>query len=192
MPDDRDKLDRLLDSALANYADPGPDSGLEKRILNRVVAEAAPEPRRRWMAWAIALPVAAVVLLFVLLSHPGANRQPGTPQANVVQRPVAPSIDAANRLSGRPSPIRRSETPLHEPHLRRKTLAAKSAPLPKLDVFPTPQPLSPEEQALVNFAARATKSEREALVAAQRETDTPLSISAIEIKPLEPPASGAN
>jgi len=42
-----DELDLLLDSALATYADPGPGSGLEQRILTRISAETAPAPRRR-------------------------------------------------------------------------------------------------------------------------------------------------
>ena len=41
-----DELDILLDSALTTYADPGPDSGLDQRILTRISTEAAPAPRR--------------------------------------------------------------------------------------------------------------------------------------------------
>ena len=33
MPE-KDDLDRLLDSALSTYADPGPESGLEERVLD--------------------------------------------------------------------------------------------------------------------------------------------------------------
>lgn len=193
MHDSRDELDRLLDSALANYADPGPDSGLEGRIMSRMATETSPAPRRRWLAWAIALPAAAALLLFILFSYPWTNPPSSTPQqANVTQQQAAPSIEAANRPPSRPTPIRRSDTLPGRPHPSRKPLSANPAPLPKLDIFPTLQPLSPQEQALVDFAERATKSERESLIAAQRQADAPLRIAAIEIKPLEPSAAGAN
>ncbi len=56
---EKDELDSLLDAALVTYADPGPDSGLEQRILARISAEnfaaSAPAPRRRWLPWGIAL-----------------------------------------------------------------------------------------------------------------------------------------
>lgn len=192
MPDNRDELDRLLDSVLATYADPGPDSGLASRILSRLAAEAGPAPRRRWLPWVIALPAAAVLLLFILLSGPETNHRAVAPkQARVSQQPPA-APQAANRPAPSAAPIRRAGTPLGKPRPRRAALAAHWAPLPKLDFFPTPQPLSPEEQALVEFAAHASKSDRESLLKAKEQADAPLRIAAIEIKPLEPPASGAN
>jgi hypothetical protein len=65
-------------------------------------------------------------------------------------------------------------------------------PLPKREVFPTPQPLSPEEQAFVEFAARAPETERQLFIEAQKRDDAPLSIAAIEIQPLDPPDHGGN
>lgn len=192
MHDDPDELDRLLDSALATYADPGPHSGLEQRILGRISAETASSARCRWLAWAIALPAAAGLLIFVLISHPWINHAPALPkQANVLHRPT-PSIEAANRPSSKPAQTRRSKAPLRRQRPRHSALVARSAPLPKLAIFPTPRPLSPQEQALVNFAAHATVPERESLIAAQQQPDAPLHISAIQIEPLQPPAAGAN
>jgi hypothetical protein len=68
-----------------------------------------------------------------------------------------------------------------------ETGAATAAPLPKLDVFPTPQPLTPEEQVLAVFAAKAPLTERQALLDAQKQADAPLSIAALQIQPLDPP-----
>ena len=219
MPDNRDELDRLVDwalatyadpgpdcdlerrilnriaieTALASYADPGPDSGLKRRILSRIAAEAVRSPRRRWLGWAVALPFAAAcLLLFMLFSHPRTNHLPATRRSSVAQSPVTPSTEAANRAIARPAPAGRSEAPLHKPRVRRKTFAAKATPLPKLDIFPSLQPLSPQEQAVVDFATHATKSERESLIAAQSQANAPLRIAAIEVKPLEPPSAGAN
>ena len=192
MHDNRDEIDLLLDSALATYADPGPDSGLEQRILTRIAADAHAAPRRRWLPWAIALPAAASLLIFILILHPWTNHTSVLPQqADVSHRPMPP-IEAANRSSSPPARTRRSEAPLRRQRPRHRALAIRSAPLPKLDVFPTPQPLSPQERALVNFAAHATKSERESLVTSQQQADAPLHIAAIQITPLQPPAPGAN
>jgi hypothetical protein len=227
MPDDRvdnrGELDRLLDSALATYADPGPNSGLERRILNRLAVEATPAPRPRWLPWAIALPAAVALLLFILLSGTRPFHAPSSapPQAHsssppspnssrhAAENPGKDLYESSNRhaaeepgkvlYQGTTSVVPKKQSrergalaPAATPRPKRAVLAANSAPLPKLDVFPTPQPLSPEEQALVNFAARASKSEREALIAAQQQDDAPLRIAAIEIQPLEPPASGAH
>ena len=208
MQDERDQLDRVLDSALATYADPGPESGLERRILGHIANEAAPAPRRRWLAWAIALPAAAGLLLFAVLAGPRLDHAPSSmpPQTRILQKPPALGGLAGNRAlsegsgkdgskrKGRTESIARASHPSSDAkmHSRRAVLASKSTPLPKLDVFPTPQPLSPEERALVEFAAHAPQSERESLMAAQREADAPLRITAIEIMPLESPAAGPN
>lgn len=196
MQDNRDELDRLLDSALATYADPGAEFGLEQRVLSRMASEAVPAPRRSWLPWAIAAPMAAVVLLFAVLSvmHRAPAPFPaGQQQARISRQPFAPPDEAANRrLVLRPEPVRRGETSLHKRQLHNADLAAQPAQLPKLDVFPTPQPLSPQEQLLVNFAAQATKSQRESVIAAQQRANAPVRIAAIEIKPLAPLAAGAN
>ena len=194
MLDNKDEIDRLLDSALADYAEPGPDSELEGRILSRLSSEATPSPHRHWLPWVIALPVLASLLLFVVLSRPWPNHPSVTaPQhAHVLQAP-SPASEAANRPPSRTAPAAHNkEAPLHKLRPRHAALASKSTPLPKLEIFPSPQPLSPEEQALANFAVHATPSERESLIAAQRQADAPLHIAAIHIEPLEPPTAGAN
>lgn len=192
MPNSRDELDRLLDSALVTYADPGPDAGLENRILSRIAAEASPSPRRRWLAWAIAVPVLAALLFFAVVSGTRKSHAPAPapPQAHVTLSPSIPASQVSSSPLARPAPLRRVKNSSREQ--RRAKLTARSAPLPKLEMYPTPRPLSPQEEALVNFAARATTSEREALITAQRQNDAPLSVAAIEIKPLEAPALGAD
>ncbi|MGA2251861.1 hypothetical protein [Terracidiphilus sp.] len=58
--------------------------------------------------------------------------------------------------------------------------------MPKLDVFPTPQPLSPEERTFVRYVANMSESDRKALAATQDQPITPLAIAAIQIQPLAP------
>ncbi len=195
MPE-QDNLDLLLDSALRTYGDPGADSGLSERILARVGAsrEAAStaSPRRRWLLWAIAMPAAACVLLLVL-SGPKKGGAPSGHAAGTLRSQNAPVVAAHDKQLPDARPLHTQATARRvprKPHLVQ--VAAHPAPLPKLDVFPTPQPLTPEEQALVAFATQSPESERQALLEAQKKSNEPLRIAAIHISPLEPPAPGTN
>ena len=64
-------FDRLLDSALSSYADPGPDSGLEQRVLVRI-AEGSRTQTRSVRLWALALATAV---------PPSASGRPGNPHS---------------------------------------------------------------------------------------------------------------
>jgi hypothetical protein len=188
-----DDLDLLIRSAVATYADPGPGDDLARRILVRVAAKATPALTRRWLPWAIALPIAAglgalAVLSGSMPSRPGIGK---TNQASNSQPPLRAITGAAPSTT--PSArTRRSKAPLQnrQPPLTKK--AAQTALLPKLDVFPTPRPLTPEEKALATFAAEASEPERRSLIEAQQQADAPLAIAAIQIQPLEPPEPGGN
>jgi hypothetical protein len=188
-----DELDLLLDSALATYADPGPGSGLEQRILTRISAETAPAPRRRRLWWAIALPAAACLLLVFLSTpkhpHPPSGR---TEQAHPSQEAPFIATHTGSRPAHHLEAPQRSEKPTRKTQSEPITLAAKPVPYPKLDVFPTPRPLTHAEQALAVFAARAPEPERESLVETQKQLEEPLHIAAIHIPPLEPPDQGTN
>jgi hypothetical protein len=189
-----DEIDQMLRSALSTYGDPGLESGIEGRVLARIAAEKAPVPRRRWLPWGIALPVAAALILLLVLSG---SRPTHSPAGNAkVAYPPNQSVTSSARLEAGSTP----GTTRTEHGITRRTVAgaghhpaaATNAPLPKLDVFPSPQPLTPEEQALVAFAARAPEPVRQALIDAQKQADAPLNIAAIEIQPLDPPDQGGN
>ena len=193
MPE-RDELDLLVQSALASYAEPGAKSGLEERILARIAAEGAPLPQRRWLPWAIALPIAAGLLVLLLLSG---HRQKEPRLGQQFQVPSAPRSEVADAGKGAPTvhyPTRKKNSGegLRPERIREGAHAAKAVPSPKREVFPTPQPLSPEELALAEFGASATETERRSFIEAQKQSDAPLRIAAIEIKPLDPPDHGGN
>lgn len=181
MREDTD-LDRLIDAALSTYADA--DSNLEQRVLARISLKPAP-PRRRWLAGAVALPAVACLLLFILLfgSKPHhapsgeISRTAGSGQPHAAMPRVAPPKSFSGRPARQPKPA--------------------SAQLPKRDIFPTPQPLSAAERALVEFATYAPEAERKSFVEAQKQLDEPIKmaniqIDTIRIPPLEPPQPGAN
>jgi hypothetical protein len=186
---ENDDLDLLLDSALETYAESAPSPSLEERILARVqiriAAEPAMVPRRRWLPWVIALPMAAALLLFVFLMAP-------RPQLHQIAHATsAPSTGATGSAAApRPATVHRAKTrvPLHSG--KPGDFAKSSVPQPKLDVFPTPQPMSAEERALALVATQTPMPLRKALVEAQIRDDTPVRIAATHIPPLESPDQG--
>lgn len=199
---EKDDLDLLIDSALATYADPGPDSWLENRVLVTLAAvrtetsQVRTRWRRGWLPWAIAIPIAAG-LLFLLLSPARHKPLPASePQQAHEGAPTATTPRAGSSSEVRPRLPNRSEIP-HRHAIRITQPAspvqtALAAPLPKLDVFPTPQPLTAEERALVVVAAQTPLPAREALIEAQSLDITPVRIAEIHIPPLEPPDQGQN
>ncbi|MGH9598672.1 MAG: hypothetical protein ACRD27_02310, partial [Terracidiphilus sp.] len=145
MPEN-DPLDHLIDSALSNYADPIPEPELAQRILARISAEATPAPRRRWLTVGLILPIAlpAACAILLILTHPRPRiAKPQSGPANETaqfRNPAAVAPRIGSQSAPRTEAAYRTRTPAPNP--RPIAVAAKSQPLPKLDVFPTPEPLS--------------------------------------------------
>jgi hypothetical protein len=193
---EKDDLDLLIDSALATYADPGPDAGLEGRVLAALspVRKVTPRVRAlirwRWLPWAIALPIAAG-LFFLWLStqrqKPLPTSEPQQARESVLDA-IAPHADS------------RDVSPIKEPHRHTVRIkqppspvqTAQAAPLPKLDVFPTPQPMTPEESALTAVVTQTPLTARQAVIDAESLDHQPVRIAEIQIPPLEPPTQGQN
>jgi hypothetical protein len=74
---------------------------------------------------------------------------------------------------------RRATAPASKSQASTDAVASVAAPLPKLDVFPTPQPLTPEEQALAAIVAQAPPTELAALIQSQ-QADAPLAIPMLQ------------
>jgi hypothetical protein len=189
---ENDEFDLLIDSALSTYADPGPQSGLEQRILAHLLsahaaAETAPATHRRWLSWAF-VPAAAAVLLLLVLFLPKAIHPPSH-LALESHRSQTPQIVSTHANT---QPAQRTKAPVLHPLPRTIAFAVNSVSLPKLDVFPTPQPLTPEEQAVAISTFQTPDAEFSAVMLAQKQEDAPLSIAAINIRPLEPPDQGGN
>jgi hypothetical protein len=218
-----DDIDLLLDSALATYADPGPGSGLEERVIAALAAARAETPTKtlsrhwRWLPWAIAVPVAACVILLWIVASTRVVRAPLTlpQQASRSDQPQSPSVRGQEIREMRPSgaidccktnvlprnekqpQILRLRPPRRTPLRMTKESAyagINKAPtqLPKLDVFPTPQPLTEQEQALLAFAQQAPAGQVEALSAVQAQDEESFALAASHIPPFEPPAEGKN
>ena len=194
MPDN-DPLDLLIDSALKNYADPGLDSGLEQRVLDAVRARMSPKKktarRLRWLPSALALPVATCLLLYFVSTPKKTHLPPRS--ADQARQAHEPAVESANNhpalRTGLPP---KGKRPIPKAQPRTVNLALNPAPPPKLDVFPTPRPLTQEEQALVIIANQTPKPVLEALILAQEQDEAPVAIAAIHIPPLDPPEPDGN
>jgi hypothetical protein len=186
-PESGSELDELIQSSIATYGEPAPNSELAHRILVRIAAEAEPTPARRWLPWAIALPVAACLITIFILFETRPVHIPAE-VANHAQIPAQLHNDIATTAPHLTQLENKKTMARHEVSPRLAAVNSKAQPLPKLDVFPTPQPLTPEEQALVQFAARAPAAERKALL--EEQPDAPLTIAAIKIQPIELPELG--
>jgi len=188
-PESGSELDALIRSSIATYGQPAPNSELAKRILIRIAAEPEQAATRRWLPWAIALPVAACLITIFMLFE----TRPVHAPAGLTNRAQIPAQLHDNIAPGEPHQTQHeNKKTLVQPELRPRLAMAdsKTQPLPKLDVFPTPQPLTPEERALVQFVAHAPAAERKALLEEKEQPDAPLTIAAIKIQPIEMPELG--
>lgn len=139
-----------------------------------------PSSRAAWQVWAVGLSVAACVLIAVTVG------------VRVVEAPRVHHEQAANTehapvTNPTAKSIARSETPLRLAVKRRahRNDEVRMRRLPKKELFPTPQPLSPEMQALVQFVARAPEAQRKQLIDAQAKLDAPITIAPLQIAPLK-------
>jgi hypothetical protein len=82
--------------------------------------------------------------------------------------------------------LARGDASLRKPGSRRGILAAGPAPLPKLDVFPTPQPLTSQERALALYAARKPHALQQVLGTPQQYVFrlTVASIHTLSVRPI--------
>ncbi len=162
-----DSLDRALDIALAQYASVEPRPGLEDRILANLRTEQAAPPLAWWRwSWALVAAVVVIASLFawksakpshpVVANHPAPDQtQPSTRQAAAKTAPLVASNKSITKLAPRSG-----DTQSNKPQ------TATATATPKLDVFPSPQPLSQEELALAQYV-RNFPSDAKAVAQAQ-------------------------
>jgi hypothetical protein len=157
-------LDRSLDAALAKYASAEPRAGLEERILANLRAADAAAKHRSWWTWGFAA-LAAVILVAGMIAwrsarpvHPPIATHPSTTQ----QAPARPEWANRERTAPQKKLAARRVT---RHHPRQETVAAN----PKLEVFPSPLPLSEQERLLEIYVSN--NPEHAALLAEARMSD---------------------
>jgi hypothetical protein len=174
MQNERD-LDALLDEALATYNDVEPDPSLCTRILARATTQFR-RPVRLWTLGA-GLATAGALALASFLVHP--QPQQSTPKAiDTASSTIAPIAAASSPPVPQASPaIERTRAFRPARHVRTRQR------LPKLATFPSPSPLTPDEEALVAFTSQHPGQARHvfAQIAAEKN---PLIISPVSIQPI--------
>ena len=166
--DQTGELDRMLDASLAKYAAVEPRRGLEYRILANLRTERAQAVSRAWWQWGLAGAVAVSVIIAgsawrltrtsqpIMVNHPPtAIQNPSTQKTN-----PAPHTDDEVSIAKR--------VPLRRPAAHRATVAEVVVAHPKLDEFPSPQPMSAEEVALAQYVRNFPK-EAQLVAQAQEE-----------------------
>ena len=153
-----DDLDRVLNTALAMYATVEAREGLEQRIVANLRSQ-EPSARSKWWTWGLAAAVLAMMIAVVAWSFSGHTR-PSI--ANHPAVPQTPEHDAPQRTDNTTA---RNIAPVRKHIVRRTTLRDNH---PKLDQFPSPQPLSTEEIALAKYV---TKFPKEAQLVAQAQDE---------------------
>ncbi|GGH16406.1 hypothetical protein [Silvibacterium dinghuense] len=202
-----DELDSLLDAALETYVlveyEDEAVAGVKSRTMAAVRAQVLLEKKSgRRIAWPLwALPVAAVLVMAAVLLL---SRQRVDVKGLAMSAPEKVSDRHETRAASPGAMQAQVEFPqASHPAIRHVSLQTErianpvSEPLPKLDVFPTPTPLSPEEQALAAMAQRNPQQAQQAMTMPEHKPIEPLNvkpvmIAAIRIPPLNPSDTDEN
>jgi hypothetical protein len=150
----QDHFDRELDAALAKYAAVEPRLGLEERVLASLQAVHIADSRAtRWL-WCAAGALAVVIVALALVWRSSTLHAPriathhGTGAPSVIPS-GSPGITEVGTNGAHSHPFqpsaRHGKRPMHA--------TATAAANPKLDRFPSPQPLSAQEQILQDYVA---------------------------------------
>ena len=143
-----DEVDRMVDAALKQYASVEPREGLEHRLLAQLRSESLNSPSRTWWRWGIG---AAVVATFAMLL--AVTWRPHPQSHDTVTQPSAvstPRIDEHPALHEDRESERRTAVQTRHRRLRLVPAAVVNV-YPKLDQFPSPQPLSEQEKLLASY-----------------------------------------
>jgi len=161
----RGPLDDPIDAALAKYAAVEPRPGLEERILANLKAQDRSSSGMAWWHWAgvVAAAIVLATLLVWRLEKPQRRIVQQTPNSRQEMQPKV-AVNTPQAKSDRP--IKRASSRPPRRHAAAALVVATSEP--KLDRFPSPQPLSEEELALARYVSQFP---REATLIARAQED---------------------
>ena len=145
---ERDELDRLLDSALRKYSAAEPRAGLEGRVLARLRSEDAIVRKPTAWRWALAAAVAVIAILVAVAWRPR-NHSPVVAGHAVLPATATRAIRELPEQATQSAKKRLANSRVHRLRHANPVQVASSAP--KLDQFPSPQPLSDQEKILVRY-----------------------------------------
>ena len=190
MKDNDRFVDKLLDSALAHSRDAAPRAGLEGHILAHIRTTSQECSRRNTRKlWMTAAAVAAAVVV-ALIAVRMLNRSHGPAVQTSQAANAAPSKSPARILTANSGAASKAgpATTVVEPV---KTARRERKPSRQVQAhhwpsqFPTPAPLSPEEQALVRYVQETPPQVLAASLVREQSANRPLDIKPLKIVPLE-------
>ncbi len=182
-----ERLDEVIDAALRSYAEPEeiPETRVGvARVLDRARAEEA--VRKRVWLWGWAVAAASLVVILVALGSMGAKQvpeiawTPNAPDVSGGEKPIPRRLKpGSSRIHGTAAAMPLQSGSLISGRAKRVASArvVEERPLPKLDVFPTPTPLSPQEQALAAFAQHGPPAVQRAVLEDQQHWDDPIIVA---------------
>jgi hypothetical protein len=168
--DKQNELDRILDGVLAEYSAAEPRAGLEDRVLATLRAEQARVLDHAWWRWGLAGVLTAVVLVlavaFAWRSGKPSSHQIAQHPSTIKQIPNVLQIPIVAK-DGRPA-VQPIVWPRHTAGGRHARTPMMAEANPKLDVFPSPRPLSEQEKILENYVSQFRQ---EAVLIARARTE---------------------
>jgi len=145
-----DALDRELDTALARYAAVEPRAGLEARVLANLQAERELSSAHGPWGWKPVTALATAVLILVAVSVWISGRRTQAVRHEPAAMPHAQvASNDANRPERPATPAVTSKASGHNAHHAHRLAGT----VPKMEQFPSPHPLSEQEQMLANYIA---------------------------------------
>ena len=149
----RTPLDDQLDAGLEKYSAVKPRAGLEERILANLRTYEPVSTRTVWWRWAGALAIVLVITILALWRI-------GRHHSEVVRHPANPAQKSQPQLANKDTSGKHQQFPVsiavRKPRKRASSglteAVEKAGTKPKLDQFPSPQPLSQEELVLARYA----------------------------------------
>jgi hypothetical protein len=176
-----DERDARIDAALRSYVEP-PDPSEPRVALAQVLERARAEKAPHWRWWVWLIPAGACVAGIVVAAMVLLMRGPRVPE--IAWNPKPPGLASVATAP--------NQGVLSRAAARAVSLSARRVHrLPKLDMFPAPTPLSPQEQRLLAFASHTSPAAAQQLAEAQQHIDDPIQISPISIRPLDEDESTA-
>jgi hypothetical protein len=185
----RSELDSRIDAALRNYAEP-PETTEPRIALAGIMDQAhavRPARHNRWWMWGLA---GAVACLIAVVAALWVNRVPRIAPLRVpriARVPQAPPVVTVPSSPAQPAVAQVRAPAIRRATRNRRTAAGREAPpLPKLAVFPTPRPLTPQEQALAAFARHGPPDVQRAVLEDQKHWDDPIIVADLHNRSPQP------
>ena len=142
------RLDTWLDQALREYGDVEPRAGLETRILANLASSSGAAFSRRWWPSFAALALVAALAAAIWI----ANRPTRPAKESVATAASGSVMPATNSLVRPPSAANmKRSTARRRTHVPDARVLARQ---PRLKQFPSPRPLSEQEQLLTEYVAQ--------------------------------------